>query len=197
MPQADKLFTTAETAFLAETGPGAVEKAIEEGIIEIRRGPATRASSRKRRLLSAKSVYYIAFLKKCDLSFSRRHKHQLWAWFGKTPPNHLRTARWQISPGVHIKPGELIGDIHERVSWYGRARDRWIETNPAIKGGTPVIRGTRVSVYSVAGRIKHGESIEDVAEDNPDLLPEAIKAALTFADANPLVGRPGGRPWRE
>jgi len=196
MSNVEKLFTTAEAAVLAEAPPGAVEKAIEEGIIEIRKG-ATKASSRRRRLLSSKSIYYVAFLKRCDLQFSRKHKHLLWNQFKKTRPDHLLTARWQIAPGVHIRPGELLAPTHKRVSWYARARDRWIETNPEIKGGTPVIRGTRISVYSVAGRIKHGEAINDIVEDNPDLPREAIEAAVTYAQANPLVGRPGGRPWRE
>jgi uncharacterized protein (DUF433 family) len=197
MPAAEKLFTTAEAAVLADAPPGAIEKAIEEGIIEIQKGPAPKAGARRRRLLPTRSVYYVAFLKECDLHFSREHKHRLWAWFKKTRPNHLLTARWRISPGVHIKPGELLRPTYERVNWYARARDRWIELDPDIKGGTPVIRGTRISVYSVAGRIKHGEAISDIVDDNPDVAPEAIEAALTYARANPLIGRPGGRPWRE
>lgn len=197
MRPVEKLFTTAEAAVLADAPPGAIEKAIEEGIIEIRRGPAPKAGSRRRRLLPSRSVYYVAFLKKCDLHFTRKHKRRLWGWFKKTRPQHLLTARWQITPGVHIKPGELLRPVHERVNRYAHARDRWIELDPDIKGGTPVIRGTRISVYSLAGRIRHGEGVSDIVDDNPDLAPEAVEAALTYAHANPLVGRPGGKPWRE
>ncbi|MBX9841732.1 MAG: DUF433 domain-containing protein [Xanthobacteraceae bacterium] len=197
MASVPKLFTTAEAAVLAETPPAAVEKAVEEGIIEIRKAQLTKVSSRKRRLLPSESVYYVAFLRKCELHFSKEHKRRLWTWFKKTQPDHLLTATCELSPGVHIKPGELIDAVYKRVNWYSRARDRWIEANPDIKGGTPVIRGTRMSVYSVAGRLNHGESIDQILEDNPDIPPEAIEAAQTFADANPLVGRPGGRPWRE
>lgn len=197
MPAADELFTTAEAAVLAETPPAAVEKAIEEGIIDIRKGRVTKVNSRKRRLLPSRSIYYLAFLKNCDLRFSKKHKRQLWTWLKNTHSQQLLTAGYELSPGIHIRPGKLIGSVYKRVNWYSRARDRWIETNPEIKGGTPVIRGTRVSVYSVAGRIKHGETIDDVAQDNPDIPLEAIKAAATYADANPLIGRPRGRPWRE
>jgi uncharacterized protein (DUF433 family) len=197
MAHAEELFTTSEAAVLAEAPPAAVEKAIEEGIIEIRQGPAPKGSSRRRRLLPSRSVYYVAFLRKCDLHFSREHKRRLWDCLTKTRPDHLRTARWQISPGVHITPGELLGPIHARIHRYARARDRWIEINRDIKGGTPVIRGTRVSVYSVAGRVRHGDTIKDILDDNPDLVPDAIEAALTYARANPLVGRPGGKPWHD
>lgn len=196
MPGAKELFTTGEAAALAEAPPGAVEKAIEEGIIDVRRGRAAKVSPRRRRLLSAEGVYYVAFLRKCDLRFSKQHKRKLWRCFKTTPRDRLLAAAWHFSPGVDIRPGDLLRPICDRVAWYSRARDRWIDVNPDIKGGTPVIRGTRMSVYSVAGRVDHGDDIDDVVADNPDLPREAVEAALLYARANPLVGRPGGKPWR-
>jgi uncharacterized protein (DUF433 family) len=195
MTHVEEFFTTAEAAELAEISPDAIEKAIEEGIVEVRKAPAPKASARPRRLMSAEGVYYVAFLKRCDLRFSKEHKLRLWACFKETPPDRLLTARWHLSPGIDIRPGELLAPVRERVMSYARARDRWIELNPGIKGGMPVIRGTRMSVYSVLGRIDHGESIDDVLEDNPDLPRDAVEAALAYARANPRVGRPGERPW--
>ncbi len=196
MAPANDLFTTAEAAALAEAPPAAIEKAIEEGIVEVRRARPSKINSRPRRLLSAEGVYYVAFLKKCDVRFSKEHKRRLWRWFKDTPRHRLLTARWHFATGVDIKPGEVLGPISERLNWYARARDRWIDSNRDIKGGTPVIRGTRMTVYAVAGRIDHGDTIEDILEDNPDLSRDAIEAALAYARANPLVGRPSGRPWR-
>ena len=71
----------------------------------------------------------------------------------------------------------------------------FIVVDEEIKGGTPVIRGTRLTVYAVLGRIDHGETIDDVLADNPDLTREALEAAIIYARSHPLVGRPGGRPW--
>jgi uncharacterized protein (DUF433 family) len=192
----EELFTTAEVAALAEAPPSAVEKAIEEGIVEVRKARAPTAGSRLRRVLSTDGVYYVAFLRKCDVQFSKAHKERLWSCLKATPSERLLTERWSLSPGVEIRPGELLAPIRERVTRYIRARHRWIEVNPNIKGGTPVIRGTRLSVYAVSGRLDHGDSIDDVLEDNPDLPRDAIEAALVYARANPLVGRPGGRPWK-
>lgn len=196
MAQANTLFTTAEAADLAETSPRAVEKAIEEGIVEVRRAPASRAGRRRRRLLSAAGIYYVAFVKKCDLQLSKKHKRDLWGWFKQTPSKRLLTARFRLSPGVDIKPGEVLRPVRNRVARYADARRRWIEVDPKVKGGTPVIKGTRVSVYSVAGRLDHGESVDNILEDNPDLPRDAVNAAAAYARANPLVGRPGGKPWR-
>jgi len=190
-----ELFTTAEAAILAETVPRAVEKAIEDGIVEVHRARAS-GHARWRRLLSAESVYYIAFLRESHFRFSKEIKRNIWKRFKMTPSNRLRTVEWSLSPGVKIKPGEVLGPTLERVNSYSRARHRWIRMDENIKGGTPVIRGTRMSVYSVAGRVAHGESIDDIQKDNPDLDREALEAAVAYAKANPLVGRPGGRPWQ-
>jgi uncharacterized protein (DUF433 family) len=190
------LFTTAEAASLAQAPAGAIEKAIEEGIIEVRRPRASKARTRARRLLSAEGIFYVAFLKTCELQFSKAHKRQIWTLLAATPPKRLLTTRWRIAPGIDIKPGELLRAVHERVAWYARARERWIESSLDIMGGTPVIRGTRMTVYAVAGRVAHGETVEDIVADNPDLPREAIEAALAFARGNPPIGRPGTRPWR-
>jgi uncharacterized protein (DUF433 family) len=73
---------------------------------------------------------------------------------------------------------------------------QWIEHNPQVMGGTAVIKGTRMTVYSVAGRVAHGDSIDSILEEYPHLCRDAIEAALAFAHAHPLVECPGGRPWR-
>ena len=75
-------------------------------------------------------------------------------------------------------------------------RDAHIVSDPEILGGTPVIRGTRMTVYSVLGRLQDGDSIDELTADNPDIPREAFEAAAIFARARPLQGRPSGRPWR-
>jgi uncharacterized protein (DUF433 family) len=74
-------------------------------------------------------------------------------------------------------------------------RDAHIAVDDEIMGGTPVIRGTRVTVYAVLGRIDHGDTIDDILAEYPNLTRDAIEAAIVYARAHPFVGRPGGRPW--
>ncbi|HEX7857796.1 MAG TPA: DUF433 domain-containing protein [Sphingobium sp.] len=64
-----------------------------------------------------------------------------------------------------------------------------------ILGGTPVIKGTRLSVYALLGRIDGGESIDAIIEDYPHLDREVVGTAVLYARDNPLVGHPGGKPW--
>ena len=57
----------------------------------------------------------------------------------------------------------------------------FIESNPSIMMGKPVIAGTRITIESILERIAAGESTEDIIAANPRLTREAIKAALMFA----------------
>ena len=189
-----KLFTPAEAAVLAQTLTRVIEKAIEDGVVEVHKA-AVHGGARKRRLLSAKGVHYIVLLRSCRVDFSRDVKLCLWKHFKTTSANRLLNLEWRLSPGFRIEPGEVLRPSVMRVSRYSEARDRWVRVDEDIKGGTPVIRGTRMSVYSVAGRLAHGDTIEEILKENSALRREALKAALEYANANPLVGRPGVRPW--
>jgi uncharacterized protein (DUF433 family) len=71
-------------------------------------------------------------------------------------------------------------------------RDPFIVSDPAIQGGTPVIRGTRMTVYSVLGRIEHGDTIADILADNPDITHDAVEAAVAYARAYPWAQRFAG-----
>ena len=63
--------------------------------------------------------------------------------------------------------------------------DSWIETNETVQGGTPVIRGTRITVYSVLARVEGDETLDTLVANNPDVPREAFEAAISFARAHP------------
>ena len=70
-----------------------------------------------------------------------------------------------------------------------------IIVDPDIMGGTPVLRGTRMTIYSVLGRLDGGDQVDDILEDTPQLTRKAIEAAAGYARMNPLVENAEGRPW--
>ena len=78
---------------------------------------------------------------------------------------------------------------------YRTARDRWITSDTEILGGTPVVVGTRVSVYAIRGRLEGGETPADLLTDYPHIPREALQAAKTYANAHPLETHPYGKPW--
>ena len=75
------------------------------------------------------------------------------------------------------------------------ARQRWITSDPGILGGTPVIAGTRITVYAIQGRLMDGDTLEELAEDYPGIDCGAFRAASMFAKAHPLGTHPSGKPW--
>jgi uncharacterized protein (DUF433 family) len=71
-----------------------------------------------------------------------------------------------------------------------------ITSHPEILGGTPCLRGTRLTVYAVAARARAGETPRDILEGYPDLQLDAVAAALDYVAENPFEEVSNGRPWR-
>lgn len=56
-----------------------------------------------------------------------------------------------------------------------------IVSDPAICGGQPCIRGTRVPVHVVLDFLAAGDSVEALLREYPQLCREDIQAALAYA----------------
>lgn len=70
-----------------------------------------------------------------------------------------------------------------------------IHSDPEIMGGTPCIKGTRMTVYAVEARLR-ADTIEQLIAEYPHLTREQIAAAVDYAARHPFVENPDGRPWR-
>ena len=57
----------------------------------------------------------------------------------------------------------------------------FVESNPAIMMGKPVITGTRITVELILERLSAGETIEQILDAYPILTREGVLAALSFA----------------
>lgn len=86
-------------------------------------------------------------------------------------------------------------DTRYLIEEYRAARDCWIKSDPDILGGTPVVVGTRVSVYAIHGRLVGGDRLVELEEDYPHIPREAFLAANMYAKAHPFETHPCGRPW--
>ena len=60
-------------------------------------------------------------------------------------------------------------------------RKQWIESNPSVMMGKPVVAGTRITVELILEKLAAGETIDDLLDAHPRLTREAIRAALAFA----------------
>ena len=59
--------------------------------------------------------------------------------------------------------------------------NEYIEVNPEVMTGKPVIRDTRITVEQILEDLATGDSVEDVLEAYPRLKKEHILAALSYA----------------
>jgi uncharacterized protein (DUF433 family) len=60
----------------------------------------------------------------------------------------------------------------------------YIDINPDIMMGKPVIKGTRITVELILEKMAAGESTTDILTAYPHLSEEQLRAAITFAAAN-------------
>ncbi|MCW3074143.1 MAG: hypothetical protein JWP69_1212 [Flaviaesturariibacter sp.] len=63
-------------------------------------------------------------------------------------------------------------------------QEAYIEVNPKVMMGKPVIKGTRITVELIIEKLAAGENETTILTDYPSLSREAILAALQFAANN-------------
>ena len=56
-----------------------------------------------------------------------------------------------------------------------------IDRDPAVLGGKPKVRGTRISVELILGRLGEGWDADQLIEAYPQLTHERIQACLAYA----------------
>jgi len=61
------------------------------------------------------------------------------------------------------------------------AYNKFILRDPAICGGEPIIKGTRVTIRTILASLAEGATVADVVSDFPTLTDEAVWAVVAFA----------------
>ena len=97
---------------------------------------------------------------------------------------------------IEVSTKEAVRTVRERIGRLRRARAA-VEVDPEIRGGEPVVRGTRIPVHMLADLEKAGEARDRILEDYPAVDAELLEDALLYASLNPRRGRPRTAPWRE
>lgn len=69
-----------------------------------------------------------------------------------------------------------------------------IVRDPAICGGEPTFRGTRVLLRTVLGYLARGERIETLLSDFPTLTEDDVRAAIAFAAESAAEDLPAPPP---
>ena len=177
------LLTPNEVAALAETSKPGVEKALEQKVFGAGRGGS-------RRLLPLHAVALAAAVKSFGRRLTVNDKRLVARKLAALSPSALKTAEIEVAPAVVLRVGPLTRHAVERAERYAADRDAFIEVAEGVQGGRPVIKGTRLTVSAIHGRLSSGDTIETLMEDYPDIPRGAFEAALLYAKTHPQVGRP-------
>lgn len=175
------LLTRGEAAQLSGASSTAVKKAIDQGVIPAR-------SVKRKSLVEAEDVGLLALLpliRGAQLPVAQ--KKRLRSWLRSSGP----AAELELSPALVVRKTPEVADALARAQRYARLRDKWIVTDEQRRaGGEPIIKGSRVSVYTLAGRVAAGDSDELLEGDYPHIPAEAREVAVVYGLANPRRGRP-------
>jgi uncharacterized protein (DUF433 family) len=181
-------FSPAEAAFVAELPRKTVEQAIDRGEVK----PARAERGERERALDEAAVVYLRIRGEVgDLLTAKARKEVYRA---------LRTeeqvpSRLELGP-IAVSTTEAVRAARERMNRLRRARAA-VEIDPEVRGGEPIVRGTRIPVYMLADLEKAGEPRDRILEDYPALDAELLEDSLLYASLNPRRGRPLTAPWRE
>jgi uncharacterized protein (DUF433 family) len=181
-------FTPREVAELSGAPKWTIEKAIEQNVLAPAHGK--RGRGKRRRLLPLFAVAYVKVVDGVELRMDLPMKRRLASQLAQLDPHEFIISRIELTPGVELDVGRLVGDAVLRAKAYGAVRDAMIVENEAAPVGDPVLRDTQISVYALAERIADGETMADILADHPSLPRAAIEAGLIYARAHPRVGPP-------
>jgi uncharacterized protein (DUF433 family) len=175
-----------EVAELAGTTLSAVNKAIEQKVVRARRRGG-------RVLLSPEDVAALRLLGETRVALPVTVKRRAAEW-ARTRP--AEGATLELDGALVLRLGSDVADAAESARRYVAMREQLVESDPAVRGGEPVIAGTRVPVRGLARQIELGETREVLREDYPFLPEAAFELAPLWARSHPRQGRPR-RPWAD
>lgn|ERR1700722_4779654 len=186
MASTSALLTRREAAEIGRVPLNAIDKAIEQGVVKPKRHAG-------KPLLAAHEVALLVLLRQIDVALPAKAKDRLRRWLAHLQPL-IVGSELALSEALRVAMTEDVAKTIERGESYANLRDRYVEHNPAVMGGEPVIRGTRVPVRTIASLIGMGETHEVMREDYPHIPEETYDIAVLWAHTNPRRGRPA-RPW--
>ncbi len=178
------LITRREAAELSGTTETTIKKAVDMNVVPSRR----RGSQSCIEVDDVPVLAMLGLLRTMRLSPAQKRAVRKWLRTKAGP------AELELSPALVVRRVDAVEVARRRAERYAELRDRWIVRDPEIKGGEPVIRGSRVSVHTLADRIAAGENSSLLEQGFPHIPGEAREVAVQYAHANPRRGRPKLRP---
>lgn len=187
--------TVKEAAELAGVSTRRIEKSVEEGVFPKKRVAMVLRRNKAAHVPIHVVAYASAIKRMKGVKLDVASKKRL---FREIMSTKEELGVISLIEGMSLSLDKLA-DTEWKSAWrYVRAREEHLTSDEAVFGGEPIIKNTRITCRSVLGRIKDGDTIDYMSEENPDVAREAFEAALIYARTHPPRGRPEvGKPWRK
>lgn len=172
-------FTAAEAAFVLREPLKSVKKAMDAG--PVRPVLQRRGGIRVRTIRWPDLVYLFAVRElRSELTPKARGEFYEALQDSDEPLKDVRFGRFDVAIADLIEQAEQrtakLAELAENVEF----RD----------DGEPLIKGSGVEVYRLAGLLDGGLSVDEVLADYPSLSRDAVETARAYAQAYPKTGRP-------
>jgi uncharacterized protein (DUF433 family) len=174
---------------------GLSEKTINQAIDREEVQPLPKRRQRDReRMLGFPDLVYLRLRNEVGRLLSPEGKRKLRQRLGQDVGRRKRPEVVTIGV-VDVKVGPEVEAVEQQMALIEQARSL-VVTDPEVRAGEPVVRGTRIPVHMLGDLAEQGASQEELLEDYPALTPEALDAALLYARMYPRRGRPRRAPWK-
>lgn len=198
---ADRAILINEAAAVTGIPVRRINRLIDDGILP--RSVCVKVG--RRRAVRAFAVPMVGFGASDGARLSKRMRLEAMRKIGKFAKEnwlHLRADPGHAKP-LYVRRGCVVVHLGEPVSAAMAGLNKWedarrrVVSDPEIRGGLPVLRGTRIGVHEIADAL-HADGIEMVLEDFPSLCRWDVEAAALYAKVHPRTGRPrtGAHPRR-
>ncbi len=186
-------FSLHEAAFATGLSRKAINQAIDRE--EIRPMPGRREEDRER-LLGFAELVYLCLRDDVGSLLSAEGKRRFYEQLARSVRQGEAPAAVAVG-AIEVRVEPAVAPLNERIAELGRSH-AWVVTDPLVRAGEPVVRGTRIPVQVLAELTAQGAPREELLEDYPALTPEMLDAALLYARMHPRRGRPRRAvPWRD
>lgn len=156
-----------------------INKAIEQRAVRTKR-------SRTGSLIDARDTGALQIFGALTFGLPVTMKRRLTAWLRDAEAG----AELPLSDALLVRKSEASDEATARALRYVDLRERFLEINPDVQGGEPVLRGTRIPIRGLAKQIEAGETTEVLLQEYDYVDPDAFEFAVLWASANPRRGRP-------
>jgi uncharacterized protein (DUF433 family) len=180
-----------EAAFATGLSEKTINQAIDREEVQLL--PKRRQDERER-MLGLPDLVYLLLRNDVGRLLSPEGKRRLRQQLGHCVGERQRPEVVTIG-AVEVRIGPEIEAIEQKLERIEQARS-FVTTDPEVRAGEPVVRGTRIPVHMVGDLAEQGASREELLEDYPALTPEALDAALLYARMYPRRGRPRRAAWK-